>query len=49
MPDAVLLLDDTILIINGAGTGFQALNPSYALQGITKPALYDTRKRAGRR
>ena len=49
MPDAVLLLDDTILITNGAGTGFQALNQGYATQGVTKPVLYDTRKKTGRR
>ena len=49
MPDAVLLLDDTILITNGAGKGFQGLSQGYASQGITRPALYDTRKAVGSR
>ena len=49
MPDAVLLLDDTILIANGAGKGFQGLSQGYASQGVTRPALYDTRKPVGSR
>ena len=49
MPDAVLLLDDTILIANGAGMGFQGLNQQFATQGVTKPVLYDVRKPVGQR
>ena len=49
MPDAVLLLDDTIVIMNGAEQGFQGLSQQYASKAVTQPVLYDTRKAAGQR
>ena len=49
MPDAVLLLDDTIAILNGAGVGFQGLDQTYATKPVTQPCLYDTRKDIGKR
>ena len=49
MPDAVLLLDDTILITNGAGVGFQGLSQTYASSPVTIPVVYDTRAEVGQR
>lgn len=49
MPDAVLLLDDTVLIANGAGRGFQGLKPFYAGNARTKPMVYDHNQERGRR
>ena len=49
MPDAVLLLDDTMLIANGAGRGFQGLKQIYAGNARTKPMIYDPNRPVGRR
>ena len=49
MPDAVLLLDDTVLIVNGAQKGFQGLRQPYASQPVLQPELYSTNMPVGRR
>ena len=49
MPDAVLLVDDTVLIVNGAQRGFQGLKPTYASNPVRTPMLYDTTKPVGSR
>ena len=49
MPDAVLLLDDTMLIANGAGRGFQGLKQIYASNARTKPMIYDPNRPVGGR
>lgn len=49
MPDAVLLLDDVVLICNGAAKGFQGLKQNYASVPQMKPLLYDTRLAVGQR
>ena len=49
MPDAVLLLDDVVLVCNGAAKGFQGLKQNYASVPQLKPLLYDTRLPVGQR
>ena len=49
MPDAVLLLDDMVLICNGGGKGFQGLKPTYAGLPHRQPVLYDTTATIGSR
>ena len=42
MPDAVLLVDGAVLIINGAQKGFEGLKPTYASVTTRVPHLYNT-------
>ena len=49
MTDAVLLVDDVILIINGAQKGFEGLKPTYASVSTRVPHLYNTAAPVGKR
>ena len=49
MPDAVLLVDDVVLIINGAQKGFEGLKPTYATCTTRVPHLYNTSAPLGSR
>ncbi|CAI5514210.1 unnamed protein product [Closterium sp. Naga37s-1] len=49
MPDAVLLLDGTVLICNGGRRGFQGLKQTYAGGDVRTPVIYTPTNAAGRR
>ncbi|GJP84940.1 hypothetical protein CLOP_g14986 [Closterium sp. NIES-67] len=49
MPDAVLLLDGTVLICNGGRRGFQGLKQTYAGGDVRSPVIYSPNSRAGSR
>ncbi|CAI7913343.1 unnamed protein product [Closterium sp. NIES-53] len=49
MPDAVLLLDGTVLICNGGRRGFQGLKQSYAGGDVRTPVIYTPTNPPGKR
>ncbi|CAI5458076.1 unnamed protein product [Closterium sp. Yama58-4] len=49
MPDAVLLLDGTVLICNGGRRGFQGLKQTYAGGDVRTPTIYTPSNPPGKR